>query len=215
MQKPQTVIFIGPQGSGKGTQAKILAKKIGAEYIEMGALLRQVAAEDTEFGRQVKQTIDSGILVDNSTWEKVIRTKLDTLDAATPAIFDGSPRNIGQAELLVKHLQALGRDDIATIAINLPREESIRRLQLRRVCENCKTPAIANGDPNQVCAVCGGKLIRRADETDETINRRLDTYEKDTLPALEYMRKFSTVHEIDGRPGVAEVTAQIDAALGI
>ena len=215
MAKPNSVIFMGPQGSGKGTQAQILAKKIGAEYIEMGALLRKVAAEDSDFGRRVKSIVDSGDLVDDQIWYRVIKNRLESLGATTPAIFDGSPRRIGQAHMLIEHLQGIGRKSIDTLYITLPREESIRRLMLRRVCEKCKTPTTANGDPNQICAVCGGRLIRRADETDQAIQRRLKAYEQDTLPVLDYLKEQTALHEIDGNKPVPEVTALIDKALGI
>jgi|SRR5579872_1367426 len=215
MNKLNTVIFIGPQGSGKGTQAQILAKKIGAEYIEMGALLRKVATEDSDFGRMVKKTIDAGILVDDPTWYEVIKHKLETLDFSTPAIFDGSPRRLGQAHILIDHLQTIGRNNIDTLYISLPREESIKRLQLRRICSSCKTPTVANGEPNQVCAVCGGPLIRRADETDQAIERRLKMYEEDTVPVISYLKAVTKLHEIDGNRPISEVTAEIDRQLEI
>lgn len=215
MDKPNTIIFIGPQGSGKGTQAKILAQKLGAEYIEMGALLRKVAAEGSDFGREVKSIIDAGILVDDEMWYRVIKDKLESLDASTPAIFDGSPRRIGQAHMLIDHLNSIGRTKIDTLFITLPREESIRRLLLRRICENCKTPTVASGDPNQVCAVCGGKLIQRADENEAAIKKRLELYEQDTVPVISYLKEVTNLHEIDGTPDIADVTAEIDKALGI
>jgi len=215
MNKPNTIIFIGPQGSGKGTQAKILAEKLGAEYIEMGALLRHTAAEDSDFGREVKSIIESGNLVNDDIWYKVIRQKLETLDAKTPVIFDGSPRRIGQAHMLVDHLKSIGREKIDTLYITLPREESVRRLMLRRVCEKCKTPTIANGDPAQVCAVCGGKLIRRTDDNEAAINQRLAAYEQDTVPVLDYLKEVTALHQIDGIPEVPNVTVEIDKELGI
>ncbi len=86
---------------------------------------------------------------------------------------------------------------------------------LRRVCEKCKTPTIASGDPNQVCAVCGGKLVQRADDNEQATNQRLDAYEHDTLPVIDYLKQVSNVHEIDGTPDIADVTEEIDKALGL
>src|SRR6185369_14857117 len=103
---------------------------------------------------------------------------------------------IDQAHLLVDYLNAHGRNKIATIYITLPREESVRRLLLRRVCSNCKTPAISNGSPDQVCAKCGGKLVMREDDNEQAINTRLDLYEKDTLPVVDYLKEVTELHEI-------------------
>jgi adenylate kinase len=187
MQQSKTIFFIGPAGSGKGTQAKILANKIKAEYIEMGALLRKVAAEDSDFGRSIKKTIDAGVLVDDDVWKKVISQKLESLDSSTPAIFDGTPRRVTQAEKLIDYLKSIGRNNIISMYISLPRAESVKRL-------------LARG---------------RNDDYEKAINERLDLYEQDTFPTIDYLRKTTELHEIDGTPDIAEVTKEIDKALGI
>jgi adenylate kinase len=211
----KAIIFIGPQGSGKGTQAKILVEKFGAVLIETGGLLREITKEDSEFGRYIKGLLDSGTLVSDKDIEVLVNTKLEAIDPERIIIFDGIPRTLAQAEYLVGELHKLGREEIHVLNVALSREESLKRLSLRRVCENCKTPAIFNGDPGQVCANCGGKLVVRNDDTPESINWRLDQYEKDTLPVLEYMKENSNIHFIDGAQSIEKVSEDINKALNV
>ena len=210
-----TYIFIGPQGSGKGTQAEFLVKKLNAEFVEMGGLLREISSQDSEFGKHVKGLIDNGVLLTDDDIEKVLTDKLSKIDPTKTVVFDGVPRRIGQANFLLKALDAVGRKDLVTIYISLPREETFHRLSLRRVCEVCTTPAISNGDPNQVCEKCGGKLIVRKDDTEEAINKRLDQYETDTLPVVDFLRDHTKLVEIDGNQIIPKVTSDINQALGI
>ena len=216
MSAIRTVIFIGPQGSGKGTQARLLVQKLpDAAYVEAGELLRLVATHQTPFGEQVKALIDRGILLSDDIWRKVILDRLQSLGSEIPVIIDGSPRRVSQAHILIDHLHMLQRNDIHTIYISLSREESIRRLLLRRHCSICKTPAIANGDPHQACVVCGGVLIQRNDETAEGVANRLNFYETETVPVIAYLKERTMFHEINGSMDVDEVSGAIDAALGL
>ncbi len=130
MTTEKIIIFIGPQGSGKGTQAQILVAKINAEYIEMGAQLRKIAAQDTEFGSLIRNILEEGKLVDNQNWGSIIRDQIAKIQANRPIILDGSPRNIEQAHILIDYLHSIGRNNIATIYISVPRQESLRRLFL-------------------------------------------------------------------------------------
>lgn len=210
-----TYIFIGPQGSGKGTQAKFLVQKLDAEFVEMGGLLREISSQDTEFGKHVKELIDNGILLTDADIEKILTEKLSKIDASKKIVFDGVPRRIGQAEFLLKTLSDIGRTDIATIYVSLPREETFKRLSLRRVCEVCKSPAILNADPNQVCEKCGGKLIIRKDDTPEAIGKRLDLYENETLPVVDLLKERTRLVEIDGDQPIEKVRTDINQALGL
>lgn len=186
-----TIFFIGPQGSGKGTQAKILAQTLGFFYWEMGGILRQVAKEDSDLGREVKNLIDQGILLSDELLLKVLVSRLSQIPASQGVIFDGVPRRIGQAEFLMDYLLKQGRKNFVTLFVNLPREESINRLLLRAEKEN------------------------RADDTREGIETRLQFYERDTLPVLDYLKTKSALFEIDGKPPVEEVTKKINKVLGL
>ncbi len=213
--KASTYIFIGPQGSGKGTQAKFLVQKLDAEFVEMGGLLREISGQDTDFGRHVKSLVDNGFLLTDEDIEKVLSQKLSQIDLSKKIVFDGVPRRIGQATFLLKLLFDSGRSDIISIYVNLPREETFKRLSLRRVCEVCKTPAISNGSADQVCEKCGGKLTVRKDDTPEAIAKRLDLYEQDTLPVVDYLKEKTKLVEINGDQPIEKVRTDINQALGL
>lgn len=213
--KFNTIIFIGPQGSGKGTQAKMLSEKTGATIIETGDLCREAAKQDTPFGKHIKELTDNGVLVSDEDIQHLVHEKLSQLAGDASVIFDGIPRRQGQAVFLFQNLEEVGRKSVATIYVTLPREESLKRLQMRRVCDSCKTPAIFSGNEAQACAKCGGKLIVRADDNPEAINKRLDMYEKETTPVLDFLRENSQFFEINGNQTIEKVGSEINGALGV
>ncbi len=215
MERFDAIIFIGQQGSGKGTQATILSKVLDAEYVEAGALLRHIAKEDSEFGKHIKGLINAGVLVSDEELLQVIDSRLRSLNPDMPVILDGLPRKIHQAELLLEFLRTHGRSHIATIYITMPRPLTIQRLQSRLVCTKCEHPEIANGDPDQRCVVCGGKLMHRTDDTAEAITRRLDNFEKETLPVVDLLNHETKLFHIDGSGYIPIVTAQIFNVLGL
>jgi adenylate kinase len=186
-----TIFFIGPQGSGKGTQAKILAKRLNFFYWEMGAILRDVATTDTELGKRIKNLIDSGVLLTDEQLYEVVDNRLGEIAHDVGVIFDGIPRRIAQAEHLMQFLLKQGRKDFATLFVNLPKEESISRLLKR------------------------AEIEKRADDTREKIEFRLKQYEDDTLPVLDYLKQHSAFFEIDGQPSVEQVTKSINQSLGL
>ncbi len=211
----RTIIFIGPQGSGKGTQAKLLAEKIQGQYIGSGSIFRQIAKEDSEFGRYIKNLIDNGLLATDADVEKIIKEKLESFNENTPVIFDGVPRRLSQAEFLVSHLHLSEKKDIATIYITLPREEAVNRMRMRRICVGCEKPtALQDEMDERACHLCGGKLVQRADDTDESINKRLDIYYSETLPVIDYLKEHSDFHEIDGTQSIEKIESEISDIFG-
>ncbi len=184
-----TIFFIGPQGSGKGTQAKRLAQRLGFFYWEMGGIFREVSKEDTPIGRRAKEMHDQGILFPDDFLIEISKMRLAAIPAGQGIIFDGVPRRLGQAEFLVDYLKQINHTKMVTLFIDLPREESFKRLLLRAEQEN------------------------RPDDTKERIEFRLQQYEEDTLPVLGYLRQHTEFITIDGQPSVDEVTAAINSAL--
>ena len=186
-----TIFFVGPQGSGKGTQAKTLADKLNFFHWDNGAICRAAATQDTELGRKVKNLIDNGIYLDDETLMQVAREKLNSIPATEGIIFDGIPRRLSQAEFLIAHLKQRGRSNFTTLFLDIPKDETLKRLLKR------------------------AEIERRADDTPEKIEKRLQQYYDETLPMLEYMRQQTKVLEIDGRPEIDEVTTAIDKALNL
>jgi len=184
-----TIFFIGPQGSGKGTQAKFLAKRLDFFYWEMGGILREVAAGESILGIRIKKLIDSGVLLQDDDLYQVVKMRLNEIPVSKGVIFDGIPRRLGQAEFLLGYLKEQGRVDFATLYVTLPKEESLARLLKR------------------------AEIEKRADDTEEKIRFRLDQYEKETVPVLDYLKANSQFFEIDGRPSVDEVRQNINKAL--
>lgn len=182
----KNLILLGPQGSGKGTQAELLSEKFGYVYIGAGDSLREIAKEDSDLGRQVKATIEAGHLVDPELMAQVIKEKVLSVSANSAVIIDGFPRNLLQFGMLEKFWASLGRGDYEVLLIDLPEDETVKRLSLRASIE------------------------KRGDDTPEGIRRRLHIYQNETRPMLEKMRRAGkTVIEIDGRPSIEDVHREI------
>lgn len=186
-----TIFFIGPQGSGKGTQARVLADTLGFFYWEMGDILRRVAKEETGLGGEVKSMIDNGILLPDELLYKVVTSRLSQIPNHQGVIFDGIPRRVGQAEFLMNFLKEQGRQNFTTLFIDLPKTESLKRLLGRAKHEG------------------------RMDDTEEVIEKRLKQYYEATLPVVEYLKQRTNFIEIDGRPPIKEVARNINQAIGL
>jgi adenylate kinase len=185
------IFFIGPQGSGKGTQARLFAEKLGFFHWEMGAILREEAKQDTEFGKHVASLINTGHLLGDEDLIGVIEDKLKSLPADQGIIFDGIPRRLGQGRFLLDFLRAHGRTKFASIFLDIPFDISVARLLERAHHEF------------------------RKDDTEEAIRTRLALYEQETLPVIELLREETTEYDIDGTPPIPAVTKLINQALGL
>jgi len=196
------IIILGPQGSGKGTQAEKLVEKYQLAYVEMGEILRKIVKEDSPLGNKVNEVMNiQGKLVPDEIIFEVINNYLKNIGKLDGILFDGFPRLIPQAQYFDKFLTERGKKADLLIYLALPREESIKRLTSRIICEKCGAVFNLITQPPKkpsVCDICGGKLITRIDETPEKINARLEEFAKHTLPMIEYYRQKGIVEEIDG-----------------
>ena len=186
MSSPLRLIIFGRQGAGKGTQAARLAAHYGIPHISTGDMLRASAATGSEFGLAVKAVMDAGGLVSDEQMEGVVRERLAQSDAEAGFLLDGYPRTPPQAEFLNDLLAPQGVD----LAINLevPEDVVIERITKRRVCETCGT-IYALGDDSAdsgVCAKCGGTVSQRGDDTEESVRKRLATYQSQTEPLMSW-----------------------------
>jgi adenylate kinase len=213
------VVLIGPQGSGKGTQADRMAPKYNVMKISTGDLFRASRAAGTELGKQVDAYLDRGELVPDEITLSIVKERIQVIDAveADGAVFDGFPRTQGQAAGLDQALEKRGQQIGWVIEIEIPEHVLITRLAGRRVCPNCGRtyqleyqPPVVPG----VCDACGSQLEQRADDTEEAIRRRLSLYREMTEPLLDYYSQRGIVHRVDGDAPVERVEASIDAILG-
>ncbi len=188
---PDAIFMMGPQGSGKGTQAKILAERLGFFHWDMGAILRQERSRKLSNGRTVGEIIDTGTYLTDLELIEVLESRLKEMPLDKGIIFDAVPRRLGQAEFLLDFLRARDKGEFWTVYIEIPAEESIKRLLLRAEIEG------------------------RTDDTREKIEKRLKQHEEATTPILGYMRENTRLVTIDGRPPIPEVTAEINKALGL
>jgi adenylate kinase len=207
------LVILGPQGSGKGTQAEMLAKKFNLEHIDMGKFLREVAKKDTSIGREVYEIQNvTNTLVPKRILEEVFTIKLNNIPREQGIIFDGFPRNIDQMEYFEKALEQFGRHTDAVIFITLDVKKTVERISKRRVCEKCKTVYILGKDiknEKDSCKDCGGKIIQRIDDTEAGVKKRLEIYRKETMPVIEAYKKQGVLVEINGDQTIEQVSEEI------
>ena len=180
------LIFFGAPGAGKGTIANIIGKRLGIPHISTGNVFRKIKGEDSQIGRQVKELIDKGNFVPDDITIEIVKKRLTETDCKQGFILDGFPRTLKQAEFLDKITKI-------DLVINFYVDEDflIRRLLARRSCPNCKKEynLITSMKPknnNELCDVCSVKLAKRADDNEQTIQGRQETYKKETAPLIKY-----------------------------
>jgi len=214
--KVYNIILLGPQGSGKGTQAKLLANKFELEHIETGDALRKMKKESTELGRKVAQIIDKGRLVSSALIMEIIGDKIMTILRDKGIIFDGVPRALDQAKSLENILEKNGRHITHVFFVQISEKETINRLSKRYICNKCgKIFIIKRDNVNKLekCSKCGGNIIRRKDDTPKGIKQRLALYQERTFPVAEYYREKQILIEINGEQSVEKVFNDIKLSL--
>lgn len=202
------IILFGMQGSGKGTQAKLLADQYDLNVFEMGGALREMIVSGTELGNRIKATVEAGELVSDEIIMQVVEAFLSSQPPEKRLLFDGIPRTLGQSEALLTLLKHHGRDATGII-IHISETEATERLTKRRVCQNCKMvhPGFYEGDR---CKECGGPLMVRSDDSNtDAIKMRLESFKKETLPVVESFKQAGKLIEIDGMQEVEKVTAHV------
>ncbi|WP_436528075.1 adenylate kinase family protein [Actinoplanes sp. HUAS TT8] len=206
-------VIMGVQGSGKGTQAQLLARDLDLVHIGVGDIFRWNVRNHTKMGAQVRRTMASGELIGDDVVESVVRDRLDQHDWNFGFIIDGFPRNGRQAEFFMESY-----DIDAVIHLELPDDEVRRRVLSRRLCPSCGMDYNLIADrPEQEgrCDICGHELVTRSDDTPEALEARLRDYHEKTRPVLELFQRKEVVHDVDGRPPVDEVQNAIRKTLGL
>jgi len=211
------VAFLGPPGAGKGTQARDLAQEWRVPHLATGDMLREAVAAGTPLGREAKGYMDQGALVPDDVIIRMMGERLGKPDASRGFILDGFPRTIAQAEALAKLLKDLGQTLDTVIYFDVSEPELLRRLTGRRVCRTCgHSYHITSNPPKRagVCDDCGGELYQRDDDGETTVRKRLDVYQRQTAPLLDYYRQRSLLATVSGEGPLATIRDSIRAAAG-
>lgn len=196
------IFIIGPQGSGKGTQAKILKEKYGLVHLSMGELLREEGASGSQRGKEIKKLIDNGNMVPDDWTIELLENRIRKQDCKNGVILDGFPRTRYQAEQLRNIIKIN-----LVIVLDLNEEQSIERLSHRRQCVKC---GFITTDKFKKCEKCGSDLYQREDDTEQGIKNRLDFYHKETEKVIDFFESKGVVYHIDGSQSIEEVDKQVD-----
>ena len=209
------LVFLGPPGSGKGTQAKILAEKKNMKHISTGDVLRDAVKNGTELGKKAKQFMDAGDLVPDDLIlgmiKEILRINKDSF------IFDGFPRTAAQAEGLDKLMSELGITIDAAVNLVVDDKEVLNRLTGRFFCSKCGADFNVNTRPPKqkgICDKCGGQLMQRDDDKTEVITNRLKVYREKTKPVEDYYRSRDVLKDVDGTLSFDQVTTSIIKVVG-
>lgn len=206
------IVLLGAPGAGKGTQAQRLVADYGVAHISTGDLLRAAVKAQSELGVAAKKYMDAGELVPDQLVIDLVKERLAADDAQKGFILDGFPRNTTQAVTLDTELAAMGRELDGALLVDVPAEVIIDRLSSRRTCRDCGYTA---GPDTAVCPSCSGEMYQRDDDKPETIKNRLDVYEKNTSPLVEYYRGQGILKVVDGNRDIDLVYADVKAELGL
>jgi adenylate kinase len=211
MAAPHRYVFLGPQGSGKGTQAALLAAARHLPHVSTGELFRAAVAAETPLGRRIAASLSAGGLVADGDTNALVAERLGQPDAADGYVLDGYPRTVAQAEFL---------DQVAApttvVVLELDDEEAVRRLSGRRVCQSCGAMYHEVYQPPQQpgrCDRCDGQLRRRHDDEEVAIRERLRLYHRQTEPLVAFYRERARLVQLDGRPSIADVAAALQRTL--
>jgi adenylate kinase len=212
------LVLLGPPGAGKGTQARMLQKRLGVPQVASGDLLRAAVRKRTALGVEAKGYMDKGALVPDELVLKLIEERLNQPDAASGFILDGFPRTAEQAATLTAMLK--GREPRQldkVIAIVVPDDEIVKRISGRRTCKNCGAMYHLIFDPprnHNLCNSCNGELYQRDDDAEDTVRMRLEVYAATMRPLLEYYGRAGLLSQIDGIGQPEEIQQRIINALG-
>jgi len=216
MEGFMNVILLGPPGAGKGTQAKMLVEEYQIPQISTGDILRAAVKEGSPLGKEAKACMDKGDLVPDSVVIGIVEERIQQPDCAKGYMLDGFPRTVPQAEALDGMLKNLSSQIDHVVSIEVANEELVGRLTGRRTCRDCGVGFHVIFDPPEqegVCDKCGGELYQRDDDNVETVSSRLEVYESQTLPLIDYYGAQEKIRPIDGVGDIKEIFARVTQVL--
>lgn len=204
------IVLLGAPGAGKGTQSQMLIEEYGIPHISTGDILREAVKNGTPLGAKAKKFMDAGELVPDDLIIDLMRERLSQDDAQKGFILDGFPRTTTQAAALDTALSEEGRRIDCAIAIEVPDDVIVDRLSSRRVCKSCGYTGTA---ADEACPQCSGEMYQRDDDRPETVQNRLNVYQKMTAPLVSYYGGAGVLVEIDGNRSVGDVYKDVKAAI--
>lgn len=211
------IILFGPPGAGKGTQAKSISSQYSIPHISTGDIFRSHIARKTELGILAKKYIDDGKLVPDEVTIDIVKNRLNEDDCKNGFLLDGFPRNIRQAEELENFLNSKNLKLDTALLLKVPSEYILDRMTGRRVCLSCGASYHIKFNPPKVegkCDLCGSNIIQRKDDEAETVARRLQIYNRETEPLIEYYKNKNLLAEVVGTGTINEVFVNICNVLG-
>jgi adenylate kinase len=203
------LVFLGPPGAGKGTQAKLLSQRMGFLHIATGDLLREAVKNQTPLGKKAKEYMDRGELVPD---ELIVQLIEETMPKDGNVILDGFPRTVNQALALEDMLKGKGKKISKVLFFDIPDQVIIDRLSGRRVCSKCGAVYHVKYNPPKiegVCDLCGGSLVQREDDKEEVVKKRLEVYRKQTRPLIEFYQDRNIIYKLDAKKGVEELFEEV------
>lgn len=210
------LILLGAPGAGKGTQAKKLIEKYGIPQISTGDILRKAVADGTPLGKEAKSYMDKGELVPDSVVIGLVKERLAHGDCKKGYILDGFPRNTSQAVTLDKVLAEMKAPIDLALSVDVDKDDLMKRLTGRRTCRKCQQMYNIYFSPSKkegICDKCGGELYQRDDDREETIRKRLDVYEAQTAPLVDYYKKRGVLKSVLGVGSINQIFNKVCAAL--
>jgi adenylate kinase len=210
------LVLLGAPGAGKGTQAKMLIEKYKIPQISTGDILRKAVADSTPLGKEAKVIMDKGELVPDKIVLGLVEERVKQDDCKKGFILDGFPRNTAQAEALDKMLNAMGLPIDSALSVDVPKDDLMKRLTGRRTCKNCQQMYNVYYSPPKkdvVCDKCGGELFQRGDDKEDTIKKRLEVYDAQTAPLIDYYKKKGILKSVMGVGNIDEIFNKVCALL--
>ncbi|GIO65090.1 adenylate kinase [Paenibacillus cineris] len=210
------ILFMGPPGAGKGTQAEVIVNEFGIPHISTGDAFRLAIKQGTPIGKKAKEYMDQGLLVPDDVTIGIVEERLQQSDCEKGFLLDGFPRTLSQAEALDEILSRLNTKLDHVINLKVDRDKLMARLTGRRICKNCgATYHVIFNPPKQegVCDKCGGELYQRSDDNEESVGTRLDEYINKTAPLLTFYENKGLLRQIDGDQEIGTVSDEIVSLL--
>ncbi len=210
------ILFMGPPGAGKGTQAERIVEQFSVPHISTGDAFRLAMKQETPLGLKAKEYVDKGLLVPDEITNGIVKERLALDDCSKGFLLDGFPRTLQQAEALDVMLKELDRSIDHVVNLKVDRGLLLARLTGRRICKSCGTTYHVMFNPPKVEGICdkdGGELYQRSDDTEEKVGTRLDEYTSKTAPLLDYYNAKGLLREVDGEKDIDVVTNDIVSVL--